>query len=55
MSDFDTGFDPYQHLVKLTQHIEQLTLQHNRLVDDYMQLKARVKLLEQPVNPAPQQ
>lgn len=50
MSEFDTGFDPYQHLVKLTQQLEALTLQHNRLVDDYMQLKARVKLLEQPVN-----
>lgn len=43
MSDFhDTGFDPYQLLVKITQSLETLIEAHNRLAQDHLKLQKQV-------------
>jgi len=43
-------WDPYEHLMKLTQLVEQLTEAHNKLSAHYEQQMKRVALLEKRVD-----
>lgn len=43
MPDFhDTGFDPFEHIIKLTHIVNNLTDAHNRLAESHINLEKEV-------------
>ena len=39
-------FDPYDQLIKISMLLNELTTQHNLLVEDYFKTQKRLKMLE---------
>jgi len=39
-------FDPYDQLIKISMLLNELTTQHNLLVDDYFKTQKRLEMLE---------
>lgn len=46
MNDWDTGWDPYDQLVKITQALESLIEAHNQLAEAHMRLLNKVAELD---------
>lgn len=44
--DNDWDFDPYEWLLETSMAITKITDNHNKLVNDYAQVKKRVSMLE---------
>lgn len=50
MSDnFNTNFDPYQHLMDLTRLCQELTIQHNNLAQHHEKLVHEVRALNEEI------
>lgn len=39
-------FDPYEWIVETSEFVENLSVRHNQLVNDYTKTKQRIKMLE---------
>lgn len=47
MHDWDTGWDPYEQLIKITAALESLIQAHNQLAEAHMALLNKVAELDQ--------